>query len=54
MNRRFAAGPLIRVAMALTLAVAIGGCSLGRKLEERSQIDYKSAGEKRTAALDIP
>ena len=54
MNRRFSAGPLIRVAMALTLAVAIGGCSLGRKLEERSQIDYKSAGEKRTAALDIP
>ncbi len=55
MNRRFPAGTLCRAALALTLAIALGGCSLGRKLEERSQIDYKSAGEQRRAQpLEIP
>ncbi len=54
MNRIFPAGPLPRFGLVLTLAIAIGGCGLSQKLEERSQIDYKSAGEQRTESLEIP
>jgi len=54
MNRRFPASTARRVALALTLAVALGGCSLSKKIEQNSEIDYKSAGQQRTQALDIP
>ena len=54
MNRPMLTGRLPRLCLLLVLASGIAACSLGRKLEERTQIDYKSAGEQRTAALDVP
>ena len=54
MNRPMLTGRLPRLCLLLVLTSGIAACSLGRKLEERTQIDYKSAGEQRTAALDVP
>jgi outer membrane protein assembly factor BamC len=54
MNRPMFAGRLARLCLLFLLAASVAACSLGRKLEERTQIDYKSAGKQRTPALDVP
>ncbi len=55
MNRTSSVGTWSRLCLLLVLAAGIGACSLSRELEERSQIDYKSAGEQQRAErLDVP
>jgi outer membrane protein assembly factor BamC len=53
MNRSLP-GRASRLCLLLVVATSVAACSIGRALEERTQIDYKSAGQQRTPALDIP
>lgn len=54
MKRPIPTGRLSRLCLLFVLACGVAACSLSKKLEERTEIDYKSAGEQRTPALDIP